>query len=62
MRNLGKAKDIIQQLGFWEGNGEIQQGFYQIHNVLDEYDTFADLQRRRYGNKVTRESYLCDPR
>jgi hypothetical protein len=26
------------------------EGYYQVYDVLDEYDPFADLQRRRYGN------------
>jgi len=34
------------------------EGFYQVYDVLDEYDPFADLQRRRYGNKVAGKSFI----
>jgi len=34
------------------------EGYYQIYDVLDEYDPFADLLRRRYGNKVAGKSFI----
>ena len=34
------------------------EGYYQVNDLLDEYDPFADLQRRRYGNKVAGKSFI----
>jgi len=34
------------------------EGFYQVYDLLDEYDPFADPQRRRYGNKVAGKSFI----
>ena len=31
---------------------------YTVYDVLDEYDPFADLQRRRWGNKTKGQSYI----
>ena len=34
------------------------EGQYQVYDVLDDYDPFADLQRRRYGNKTAGKSFV----
>jgi len=34
------------------------EGNYTVHDVLDEYDPFADLQRRRYGNQTKGKSFI----
>ncbi len=31
---------------------------YQVYDVLDEYDPYADLQRRRWGNKTAGKSFI----
>ena len=35
-----------------------QKGEYNSYNVLDEYDPLADLQRRKWGNKITGKSFI----
>jgi hypothetical protein len=34
------------------------EGNYTVFDVLDEYDPFADLQRRRYGNQTKGKSFI----
>jgi hypothetical protein len=34
------------------------KGEYQVYDVLDEYDPFADLQRRRFGKKTGGKSFV----
>jgi hypothetical protein len=31
---------------------------YQVYDVLDEYDPYTDLQRRRWGNKTAGKSFI----
>lgn len=34
-------------------------GEYSVYDVLDEYDPFADLQRRRWEKKTAGKSFIC---
>ncbi len=34
------------------------KGEYTIYELLDEYDPLADLERRRYGNKIKNKSFI----
>lgn len=44
--------------GRWPDNPA--EGEYTVYDVLDEYDPFADLQRRRWANQTKGKSYvLC---
>jgi hypothetical protein len=42
--------------GRWPDNPT--QGEYTVYDVLDEYDPFADLQRRRWGKKTAGKSFI----
>lgn len=35
-----------------------KEGEFTVHDLLDEYDPFADLQRRRWGNKTQGKSFI----
>jgi hypothetical protein len=57
--SLANDKGIIEKCvvsGTWPDSPSENE--YRVYDVLDEYDPFADLQRRRYGKQTKGKSFI----
>lgn len=57
--SIANANGVIEYCvvsGKWPDNPA--EGEYTVHELLDEFDPFADLQRRRFANKTKGKSFV----